>query len=513
MRRTALSLVAIVVLAAGCSPQGGLVGGGAAPATKATSSTAPVTTASGPSTSAPPASGPAPSTLTWTPCGQYECATLAVPLDYAQPGGRQISIALNRRRATDKAGRIGSLLVNPGGPGASGVDALPGILDRLSDPVKARFDVVGFDPRGTGRSSPIRCLPGAELDKYFSIDPVPDDAAEKAALVAAVQRFVNGCKQRSGELLGHVGTEDAARDIDRIRAAVGDEKLTYVGFSYGTSLGATYAELFPDKVRALVLDGAVDPSLDTPALNRVQGEGFEKAFEAFAADCRAKAAACPWKPAGGASREAFVALSARVDAKAVPAGRRQVGQAELFLGTAAFLYARQTWTALTRALAQVESGNGTLILKGFDSILEREPDGSYSSLQEANAAINCLDNPAPRDVASYERAAAEAVRTAPAFGPSLAWSGLVCALWPVPAIGKAERLKAEGTPPILVIGTTNDPATPFVWAEALASQLPQGRLLRHEGEGHTTYGQDSCTTRIGDAYLLTLALPAGQLSC
>ena len=180
---------------------------------------------------------------------------------------------------------------------------------------------------------------------------------------------------------------------------------------------------------------------------------------------------------------------------------------------AAFLYARQTWSTLARGLAQVEAGNGSLVLLGFDALVERQPDGSYSNSQEANVAVNCLDNPAPRDVAAYERAAADAATAAPAFGPTVAWFGVVCGLWPVPPTGKAEPLRAPGSPPILVVGTTNDPATPFVWSEAMARQLPQGRLLRHEGEGHTAYGDNPCTSRIGDAYLLTLDLPKGDLRC
>ncbi len=463
-----------------------------------------------PASTLPPPPPPAP--LGWTRCGNLECATLEVPLDYAAPGGRKIGIALNRRRASQPDRRIGSLLVNPGGPGGSGIENLPLILGRLSSEVKARFDVVGFDPRGVGQSAPVRCLPTAELAAYFAIDPSPEDEAEKAALIRETERFVAGCRQRSGDLLPHVGTPDAVRDMDQIRVAVGDEKLTFVGFSYGTSLGATYAELFPSRVRALLLDAAVDPALDTMALNRAQGESFERAFDAFVADCKAKPR-CAWRPAGGPSKAAFLALGARVDAQPVPAGRRRLGPGEFLIGTAAFLYARQTWTQLAQGLAELEAGNGSLVLLGFDTLVERKPDGTYSNSQEANVSVNCLDNPAPRDIGAYERASADAARTAPAFGPSLAWFGLVCALWPVPPTGKAEPLRAAGSPPILVVGTTNDPATPFAWSEAMARQLPQGRLLRHEGEGHTAYGENACVSRIGDAYLLTLQLPQGELRC
>ena len=504
MRRAVLLLLALLILAAGCSSSGGV--------RAAEEEESPAPAELGPSSGASRSVAPSVPPLSWQPCGAFECATLQVPLDDDDLGGRQIGIALNRRRATDQARRIGSLLINPGGPGASGLDSLPDLLNRLSPGVKARFDVIGFDPRGVGRSAPVRCLPGAELEAYFAVDPTPDDPAERAALLRAVEGFAAGCQQRSGDLLPHVGTVDAARDLDRIRVAVGDEKLTYVGFSYGTALGTSYAEQFPDRVRALLLDGAIDPSLDGPALSRVQGEGFDRAFAAFAADCRRRRS-CSWRPAGGASTAAFVALTARIDARPVPAGTRRVGPSELLLGVAAFLYSPDTWTALARGLAQLETGSGTIVLVGFDALTGRKPNGSFSNDQEANAAVSCVDRPAPRDPAAYERAAAAAASTAPAFGPALAWGGVVCGLWPVPATGRPAPANAPGTPPILVVGTTNDPATPFVWSEALARQLPQGRLLRHEGEGHTAYGENPCTTKIGDAYLLTLELPPDPLRC
>lgn len=465
-----------------------------------------------PSVTAGPSTAPPVPPLDWQPCGQLECATLQVPLDAADLGGRQIGIALNRHRASDPNRRIGSLLVNPGGPGASGVDALPALLDRLSPRVQARFDVVGFDPRGVGRSSPVRCLPGAELETYLSVDPTPDDLTEKTALLRRTEQFVAGCQERSGDLLPHVGTVNAAQDLDRIRIAVGDEKLTFVGFSYGTALGTSYAEQFPNRVRALILDGAIDPSLDTTALNRGQGEGFDRAFDAFVADCRRRPT-CSWRPKGGATKSALLALTDRVEDRPIAAGKRQVGPSELFLGVVAHLYSDKTWTALARGLAELEAGSGTIVLAGFDALTGRRPDGSFSNDQEANVAINCLDRTAPRDPATYERAAAEILSTAPAFGPPLAWSGLICGLWPFPATGTPAPANAPGSPPILVVGTTNDPATPFVWSEALARQLPQGRLLRRDGEGHTAYGLDPCTSAIGDAYLLTLDLPPGRLTC
>jgi len=510
VRRAVIALVAAIVLAAGCSETSGVVIAGLVPSTSAPGAAAPPLTA--PSPSSPPSSAPA-AALAWTKCGQFECTTLPVPLDYGEPTGRQIGIAINRRPASDQSRRIGSLLVNPGGPGASGVDALGDLLGRIPKEVQARFDVLGFDPRGVGRSAPVRCLPPTELAAYFAVDPSPDDAAERSALISATKRFVAGCQERSADLLAHVGTLDAARDMDRIRSAVGDEKLTYLGFSYGTSLGAAYAQLFPTRVRALVLDGAVDPALDLPALNRAQGLGFDKAFDAFAADCQAQGAACAWKPNGGPAKASFIALSSRVDARAVPAGARRVGPSEFVLGVAAFLYSKQTWPVLAQGLAEVEAGSGLLVLAGFDVLMGRSPDGSVSNEQEANTAINCLDRPAPKDPAAFEQFAAAAARTAPAFGPAIAWSGLVCAFWPVAATGKAEPLRADGSPPILVVGTTNDPATPFAWAEALAAQLPKGRLLRHQGEGHTAYGENSCTTKAADAYLLTLTIAPGPLTC
>jgi len=433
-----------------------------------------------------------------------------VPLDHGQPAGRKLDIAVNRRGAKKRSSRIGSLVFNPGGPGASGVDALGFVFGRLPSAVTDRFDIVGFDPRGVGRSSPISCLPDARLDAFFHVDPVPDDARERQDLVDVTKELIQGCEKASGDLLAHVGTADVAKDLDLLRAALGDKKLTYVGFSYGTQLGAVYANLFPGRVRALVLDGAVDPLETANESNRGQAKGFDSALEAFITDCRNKGTSCAWKPEGGPSKDAFNRLIAMVDANPIPTGSRVVGPAEATLGAAAALYDQGSWPALARGLNDAAARQGEILLRLFDSIVDRRTDGTYSNLQEVYVAVTCLDRPHPAGLEDVEKQAAAAAQESPAFGAAIVWSGLVCALWPVAAVPFPT---ATGPlPQVLVIGTTNDPATPYVSAQALSKQLG-ARLLTFKGEGHTAYGKDSCVNRLTDAYLLQLKLPAEGATC
>jgi pimeloyl-ACP methyl ester carboxylesterase len=467
---------------------------------------APTTTGPGSTTTAAPS--PA---IAWKACGSNECGTLKVPLDHAQPTGKTIDIAVSRRKAKNQAARIGSLVFNPGGPGASGIELLDYTVGRLPTDIAQRFDIVGFDPRGVGQSTPIDCLPDAGLDAFFHADPVPDDAKERQELIDVTKAFVAGCQKNSGELLPHIGTADAARDMDLLRAALGDQKLTYVGFSYGTELGAAYLNLFPDHVRALVLDGAVDPTISTNESNKVQAQGFDSALDAFIRDCQAKGATCAWKPAGGASKDAFIKLMDAIDAKAIAgSGKRTVGPSEAILGAAAALYDERTWSSLAAALEQAAAGRGSILLQLFDSIVDRKPNGTYTSLQEVYSAVTCRDRAHPSGVEDVEATAHAAAQESPAFGATIAWSGLVCALWPIPA--ETFPAAAGARPPVLVIGTTNDPATPFVWAKALSQQLG-ARLLTYKGEGHTAFGKDTCVDRIGNAYLLDLTLPAEGKTC
>ncbi|GAA3906061.1 alpha/beta hydrolase [Streptomyces gulbargensis] len=457
--------------------------------------------------------------LTWRDCGApgFQCATLRAPLDYAKPGAGEIDLAVSRVRATGPGKRLGSLLVNPGGPGGSAVGYLQGYAGiGYPAPVRARYDMVAVDPRGVARSEPVECLTGPEMDTYTQVDQTPDTAAETGALATAFQRFAAGCAKRSGKVLPHVSTVETARDMDILRAVLGDEKLTYVGASYGTFLGATYAELFPGRVGRLVLDGAMDPSLSAVDLNRDQTAGFETAFRAFAADC-VRTPDCPLgtgsvEEAGEAMRKFF----RDVDAEPVPTGeRRALGESLATTGVIAAMYDEGAWPQLREALTRAMDGEGSALLALADSYYERGTDGSYANLMSANAAVNCLDLPAayggPADAAkavpSFEKAS-------PVFGKGLAWAALNCTYWPTPPTGRPHRITAEGAAPILVVGTTRDPATPYKWARSLAGQLASGSLLTYDGDGHTAYGRGSdCVDTAINTYLLEGTVPPDGKRC
>ena len=492
-------------------------GAGSAPTTAPATTTAPAPTTATRATTAgdhPPVTPPA-----WTPCRGgagppgLECATIEVPLDYAKPGGRTIALALDRHPAGGPAGaRIGSLLVNPGGPGVSGVDALDFEVALLSKAVLDSFDIIGFDPRGVARSAPIRCLDGPALDAYFHLDPAPTTMVGFDALVAAAKAFDQGCQSRSGDLLPFVSTENAARDMDQIRQAVGDPKLTYLGFSYGTLLGATYAELFPGRVRAMTLDGAVDPAIDPITFNVAQSAAFDKQLDAFFADCASRSS-CAWKP-GGDLRAAFDALMARIRARPLPgAGARTVGPGEAFIAVAWPLYDRASWGSLALALNRAGRGDGSVLLGFFDQYTRRGPDGSYSNQQDANSAINCLDAPWPTDPAVLLQDAPVAAKAAPAFGVADLYGGLSCAFWPVPPTGHPHAIRADGSPAIVVVGSTGDPATPYAQSQGLAGELAQGVLVTRVGDGHTGYRSSGCVRRAVDDYLVKLVVPANGTTC
>jgi pimeloyl-ACP methyl ester carboxylesterase len=433
-----------------------------------------------------------------------------VPLDYHQPAGTTIGIALARHRATGT--KVGSLLLNPGGPGASGVDGLTTEMAILSPSLIGHFDLIGFDPRGVARSAPIRCATGPQLDQYFDLDLAPTTDAGFNALVEEARQFDAGCQSLSGNLLAHVGTADAARDMDQIRQALGDAKLNYFGFSYGTFLGATYAELFPTHIRAMVLDGALDPAADPISFNLAQAQAFNAELNTFFADCAARPA-CAWKP-GGNLRTAYDALMAGVKVHRLPGlGARTLGPGEAAYGVALPLYDRADWPELAVALQRASEGDGSLLLRFSDLYTTRKSDGTYSNEQEANTAINCLDENWPRDPAVLKRDAAQAMALAPEFGVADLYSNLTCALWPLPATGSPHPVTAAGSPPIVVIGSTGDPATPYAGAPALAGELSQGVLLTRTGEGHTGYRASACIRDNVDPYLLDLTVPAKATTC
>ncbi|WP_328926880.1 alpha/beta hydrolase [Streptomyces sp. NBC_00190] len=459
--------------------------------------------------------------LTWRDCGVpgFQCATMKAPLDYANAGsGQDVDIAVARRQATGPGKRLGSLVVNPGGPGGSGIGYLQAYAG-IGYPaaVRARYDMVSFDPRGVARSSPVECMTGPQMDKFTQVDQTPDDAAERARLVAAFKEFAVGCQERSQKVLPHVSTVDAARDMDLLRGVLGDEKLAYVGASYGTFLGATYADLFPDRVGRLVLDGAMDPSRPAVDLNRDQTEGFDTAFTAFAKDC-AKQPGCPL---GTGDPDAIAArlkdFFRKLDAQPVPTGEdaRPLGESLATTGVIAALYDESAWPQLREALTAAMNGDGAGLLSLADSYYERDPDGKYANLMAANSAVNCLDQPpAFTGPEAVEAALPSFEKASPVFGAGLAWASLNCAYWPVKATGEARALTGKGAAPILVVGTTRDPATPYKWAQALAGQLDSGTLLTYDGDGHTAYGRGSaCIDTSINQYLLEGKVPADGKKC
>lgn len=460
----------------------------------------------------------------WRDCGApgFQCATLTAPLDYAEPSAGDVRLAVARKKATGPGKRLGSLLVNPGGPGGSAIGYLQAYagIGYPAD-VRARYDMVAVDPRGVARSEPVVCLDGPEMDAYTRTDVTPDDAKETDALVAAYKKFAEGCGADAPKLLRHVSTVEAARDMDIVRAALGDEKLHYVGASYGTFLGATYAGLFPDRAGRLVLDGAMDPSLPARRLNLEQTEGFDTAFTAFAKDC-VRQSDCPLGDAGTSPEQAGKNLKAffeDLDARPIPTGDadgRRLTESLATIGVIAAMYDEAAWQQLRESLtAAMRENDGAGLLVLSDSYYERDADGEYTNLMFANAAVNCLDlAPAFTSPDDVRRALPEFEKASPVFGEGLAWASLNCAYWPVEATGEAQRIEAKGAAPIVVVGTTRDPATPYRWAEALAGQLSSARLLTYEGDGHTAYGRgSSCIDSAINTYLLAGTPPKDGKRC
>ncbi|MFF5568122.1 alpha/beta hydrolase [Streptomyces sp. NPDC012623] len=457
--------------------------------------------------------------IKWRACGVsgFQCATMKAPLDYTKPDGKQIDLAVSRKKATGPGKRLGSLLVNPGGPGGSAIGYLQSYAAiGYPAPVRARYDMAAIDPRGVARSEPVECLTGPEMDAYTQVDQTPDDPAETARLTGAFKKFADGCEKKSGAILPHVSTVETARDMDIFRAVLGDQKLSYVGASYGTFLGATYAELFPERTGRLVLDGAMDPSLPSREVNRDQTAGFETAFQSFARDC-VKQTDCPFgtkSPAEVATRTK--AFFKDLDAKPVPTGEtRQLGESLATTGVIASMYDESGWPQLREAVANAMDGDGAALLALADSYYERDSDGAYQNLMFANSAVNCLDLPSaftgPKEVTqalpSFEKAS-------PVFGRNLAWASLNCAYWPTEATGAPHRIEAKGAAPILVVGTTRDPATPYKWARSLADQLSSGTLLTYNGDGHTAYGRGSdCIDTAINTYLVEGTPPTAAKKC
>jgi pimeloyl-ACP methyl ester carboxylesterase len=457
-----------------------------------------------------PKASPSPTVapLRWTSCGtQLECATLQVPLDYGNPRAGTLAVAVARLPATDPGRRVGSLVVNPGGPGASGVDFVRDSRSEFSQDVRERFDIVGFDPRGVGRSEQLRCLDDHQLDALVS-------ASGRDAMVDQSRRLAEACQAAAPRLLPHLGTLDVARDLDRLRQALGEGRLTYLGFSYGTFIGALYAGMFPNRVRALVLDGAIDPAQGPDQEVRSYPEGFDAALGGFLDWCVGRGGC----PLGGTVPEARAAISSILDAASAAPWRATDGRTLTRTLTEsavqlALLVGEHGWPSLRAALGDMLQGNGARLLAMADAINGRDPEGRYDHSVEANLAIHCLDNSWQRGVGTFDAQARALTASHSVFGPDWAYNEAACGFWPAPPTFKPHAIRAPGAS-TLVVGTTGDPATPYREAQALAGQLGAAHLLTYRGAGHTAYLRgSSCVDAAVDAFLLQGRPPASGTTC
>ncbi len=455
---------------------------------------------------------PSPGAIAWTDCGGgFQCGNLDVPLDYDHPAGRKISLAMIRVPAKDNANRIGSLLVNPGGPGESGIEFLRGDLSSLSN-LNRRFDLVTLDPRGVAASTPVTCVDGPQEDSYLALDTVLDDPQEKQAAIQAAKDFANGCEKRSGGLLPFMDSVSTAHDMDQIRIAVGDDKLTYLGFSYGTYIGQWYAHLFPDRVRALSLDGVVDPTVSANDGLLAQVVGFEQNLQAFLKDCKAKSS-CGYGRSGDPATK-LTALMNRLDATPLKVGGRELTRALAMTGVLVSLYDESLWRYLDQGLTTAENGDGRILMLLADAYNHRNSDGTYSNLfNGAFHSTYCLDYAVPTDIAAFDALGPAYSRASPLFGPWSQYANLQCAYWPVKPKHGQGPITVTGAPPILLVGGTNDPATPYAEAQSVNRQIQGSVLLTREGNGHTSYDSSACAHAAEDAYLINLTLPAAGTVC
>ncbi|MBG6213292.1 MAG: alpha/beta hydrolase [Cryobacterium sp.] len=456
--------------------------------------------------------------LQWDDCGDgLQCADAKAPLDYSDPAAGDVSLALIRHVATG-GDRIGSLLVNPGGPGASGYDFIKDSLDYATDAtLQASFDIVGFDPRGVGRSSAVSCYDSAQMDEYIYGLTVAERGTDAwiAELSASADAFAAACAEQTGPLLGTVDTKSAARDLDLLRAVLGDTHLNYLGFSYGTYLGATYAELFPEKVGRLVLDGAVDPSTSNFEVTKTQAVGFENALRAYLTDCLA-GKNCPFRGSVDSAMTTIGALLKSVDTSPIMAtDGRQLGGNALLTAIIYPLYQATAWPQLSGMFDTVLHGSADGAFQFADAYNGRDADGNYSdNSTESFTAINCIDYAYNADPTVMRAQAAELEAAAPVIGQFMSFGDIGCADWPYKFTGERSEIHAPGAAPILVVGTTNDPATPYVWAQQLAAQLDSGSLVTYTGEGHTAYNKsNSCVNNAVDSYLVDGIVPASDPQC
>ncbi|MFJ5301830.1 alpha/beta hydrolase [Streptomyces sp. NPDC088350] len=449
--------------------------------------------------------------------GKWQCATMKAPLDWSKPKGDTIGLALVRAKASGPANkRIGSLVFNFGGPGGSGVTTLPAFGTDYAT-LRTRYDLVSFDPRGVGRSAGVTCESDSQLDQYFQQDATPDTSAERTKLLANTKQFNAACEKNSKKMLPQVRTTDAARDMDLMRQVLGDDKLHYFGISYGTELGGVYAHLFPKHVGRAVFDAVVDPTQNSEQGSLGQAKGFQLALDNFADDCTSKTTDCPVGNTAQDVKDRIAKLLKSLDSKPIPGiFPRQLTQTAATNGIAQALYSKDFWEYLTEGLEQAYSGDGKVLMLLSDSMNGRSENGEYSNITAANVAINCADDK-PRYTADYvERKLPEFRAASPLFGDFLAWSMVTCTDWAVAGAADHPDVSAAGSAPILVVGNTGDPATPYEGAKKMVDALGKGVAveLTYKGQGHGAYdSKNKCVQSAVNGYLLNGKVPAAGTVC
>jgi pimeloyl-ACP methyl ester carboxylesterase len=451
---------------------------------------------------------PAPA-VTWMTCATdsavpvagRRCGQVRVPLDWAAPAGTAITLSLHVDPATDPAGRVGALFINPGGPGGSATGLVDRAVQLFPAELRRRFDIIGLDPRGVGESTPLSCDPALQPT---ADDLDPHGPAAFTALVAHNRAFADSCRQRSGALLSHLDTVSVARDLEAVRKAIGEPSLNWLGFSYGTAIGNTYATLFPRHIRALASDGVLEHSLPSRQMLLDEARTAEDGFDRFVDWCAGSAAcALHGRDAGGA----YDALVARATATpiAAPKAGKPVTGTQIRLGTQALLLTpAQSWPALAQAIVAAENGDADTF-------------ASTSVIDPVQQAVECLDYRTPAtSYAAVREARAAAVRVSPHLGGLVqSWTGLTgCAGWPITPTNPQHPLRVRGNPPILFVNSRHDPATSYVWATHVASVVPRSALLTYAGDGHTSYLTSTCVSDTVNRYLFTTKLPApGSRTC
>ena len=454
--------------------------------------------------------------LSWSSCSGGRCAWLKVPLDYASPDGETVDIAVYMQPATDKHAVVGDLVVNPGGPGQSGIEYAAASSYVFRKALTKHFNIVGFDPRGVGQSDPLKCWGTAKMDSFLASDPMPSTLPELRAASAELRAYGASCLRNTGALARHMSTEDVVRDMDILRAALRQPRLDYFGASYGTMIGATYADIFPTHVGRMVLDGAMDPKLSNYELNLTQAKGFEVALRAYLADC-VKQGNCVLGATVADAEHRLQQFLASTRSTPLPTSdpKRPLTEGLAVLGIIEPLYSKESWSSLTTALTSaIRDRQGSALLALADLYSGRTAKGYSDNSMNVLYNVTCLDDGESTSAAKVASHFADFEKASPTFGKMFAVSLASCSAWPIKSAKRPHAVKAAGAAPILVVGTTRDPATPLAWAEGLAKELASGVLVVRDGDGHTGYNQGNvCTDRAVENYLVSNKVPENGLRC